>query len=451
MSSINTNLASLYAQKNLGKVQSSMPTAIERLSSGLRINRAKDDAAGLGISEKIQSQVKATVQSVKNANDAISMLQTAEGSLAEVSSMLQRMKELTIQGRNGSYNTSQRKTLTDEILALRNEINAVAERTTFNNLALLKTALRASVSVDNLVSEIRADGEIFTGNDNNTAFRLDQVKLNNANVGQYYVQTSEDGSSMTITAIATTTGLSGVSQSNPVGLSQSINFRDIAREDWSRSDAWAGDSVATPNMVVAGSASVNVNFDRLGISFVLTNTSSQSETLSGFQTITQQTMTLGAGTTQAVFQGGANTRDTFTITGFKDVRLFDRNLSDSTNMDEYRVFSRLNDVIKKIEPQTDNVLSAQNFEDLANRVEEALSTVTEFRSNLGAQQNRVEFAINNIQAQTENMTAAMGRIRDTDYAAETANLTRTQILQQAATAMLAQANQMPNVVLSLLQ
>lgn len=451
MSSINTNLASLYAQKNLGKVQSSMPTAIERLSSGLRINRAKDDAAGLGISEKIQSQVKATVQSVKNANDAISMLQTAEGSLAEVSSMLQRMKELTIQGRNGSYNTSQRKTLTDEILALRNEINAVAERTTFNNLALLKTALRASVSVDNLVSEIRADGEIFTGNDNNTAFRLDQVKLNNANVGQYYVQTSEDGSSMTITAIATTTGLSGVSQSNPVGLSQSINFRDIAREDWSRSDAWAGDSAETPNMVVAGSASVNVNFDRLGISFVLTNTSSQSETLSGFQTITQQTMTLGAGTTQAVFQGGANTRDTFTITGFKDVRLFDRNLSDSTNMDEYRVFSRLNDVIKKIEPQTDNVLSAQNFEDLANRVEEALSTVTEFRSNLGAQQNRVEFAINNIQAQTENMTAAMGRIRDTDYAAETANLTRTQILQQAATAMLAQANQMPNVVLSLLQ
>jgi len=451
MSSINTNLASLYAQKNLGKVQSSMPTAIERLSSGLRINRAKDDAAGLGISEKIQSQVKATVQSVKNANDAISMLQTAEGSLGEVSSMLQRMKELTIQGRNGSYNTSQRKTLTDEILALRNEINAVAERTTFNNLALLKTALRASVSVDNLRSEIAGDGSIFTGNDNNTAFRLEQVKLNNANVGQYYVETAADGSSMTITAIATTTGLSGVSQSNPVGLSQSINFRDIAREDWSRSDAWAGDAEENPDMVVAGSASVNVNFDRLGISFVLTNTSAESETLTGFQTITEQTMTLGAGTTQAVFQGGANTRDTFTITGFKDVRLFDRNLSDSTSMDEYRVFSRLNDVIKKIEPQTDNVLSAQNFEDLANRVEDVLATVTEFRSNLGAQQNRVEFAINNIQAQTENMTAAMGRIRDTDYAAETANLTRTQILQQAATAMLAQANQMPNVVLSLLQ
>jgi len=115
------------------------------------------------------------------------------------------------------------------------------------------------------------------------------------------------------------------------------------------------------------------------------------------------------------------------------------------------VFSRLNDVIKTLEPQTDNVLSAQNFEDMANRVEDTLKVVTEIRSNLGAQTNRIEFAISNIQAQTEGMTAALGRIRDTDYAAETANLTKNQILQQAATAMLAQANQMPNVVLSLLQ
>jgi flagellin len=205
-------------------------------------------------------------------------------------------------------------------------------------------------------------------------------------------------------------------------------------------------------MNVASSATVTVNFDRLGISFVLRNTSNASETLERFETIAETTMTLGAGTMQAVFQGGANTRDTFVVTGFKDVRLFDRNLnSDAGDEDTYRVFSRLNDVIKTIEPQTDNVLSAQNFEDLANRVEDTLKVVTEIRSNLGAQTNRIEFAISNIQAQTEGMTAALGRIRDTDYAAETANLTKNQILQQAATAMLAQANQMPNVVLSLLQ
>ena len=175
MASITTNMASLYAQRNLGKVQSSMPTAVERLSSGLRINRAKDDAAGLGIAEKIQSQVKATTQSVKNANDAISMVQAAEGSLGEVSSILQRMKELTIQGRNGSYNTSQRKTLSDEILALRDEINAIAERTTFNNLSLLKTALRSSVAITNLVDEVTGDGNIFTGTQAGTQFVLEDI------------------------------------------------------------------------------------------------------------------------------------------------------------------------------------------------------------------------------------------------------------------------------------
>ena len=442
MASITTNMASLYAQRNLGKVQSSMPTAVERLSSGLRINRAKDDAAGLGIAEKIQSQVKATTQSVKNANDAISMVQAAEGSLGEVSSILQRMKELTIQGRNGSYNTSQRKTLSDEILALRDEINAIAERTTFNNLSLLKTALRSSVAITNLVDEVKGDGNIFTGTQAGTQFVLEDIKLDNANVGQYNIVSAADGSSITITAIASTTGLSGTSQSNPVGLSQSVNFADIARHEWSNNDAW---DASNPTMNVASSATVTVNFDRLGISFVLRNTSNASETLERFETIAETTMTLGAGTMQAVFQGGANTRDTF-------VRLFDRNLnSDAGDEDTYRVFSRLNDVIKTIEPQTDNVLSAQNFEDLANRVEDTLKVVTEIRSNLGAQTNRIEFAISNIQAQTEGMTAALGRIRDTDYAAETANLTKNQILQQAATAMLAQANQMPNVVLSLLQ
>jgi flagellin len=359
------------------------------------------------------------------------------------------MKELTIQGRNGSYNTSQRKTLSDEILALRDEINAIAERTTFNNLSLLKTALRSSVAITNLVDEVKGDGNIFTGTQAGTQFVLEDIKLDNANVGQYNIVSAADGSSITITAIASTTGLSGTSQSNPVGLSQSVNFADIARHEWSNNDAW---DASNPTMNVASSATVTVNFDRLGISFVLRNTSNASETLERFETIAETTMTLGAGTMQAVFQGGANTRDTFVVTGFKDVRLFDRNLnSDAGDEDTYRVFSRLNDVIKTIEPQTDNVLSAQNFEDLANRVEDTLKVVTEIRSNLGAQTNRIEFAISNIQAQTEGMTAALGRIRDTDYAAETANLTKNQILQQAATAMLAQANQMPNVVLSLLQ
>jgi flagellin-like hook-associated protein FlgL len=200
----------------------------------------------------------------------------------------------------------------------------------------------------------------------------------------------------------------------------------------------------------------------------LTNTTTSSAAITGFQTgysvgVSAGRLKVDVGTNQAVFQGGANTRDSFTVTGFKDIRIFDRNLlgddqiqgTDAADVvkyqDDYRKFSRLNEILKDMAPQTEAVLTASNFTDLANRLEDVISTVTEIRSQLGAQNNRIEFAIGNIQAQTENMTAAMGRIRDTDFAAETANLTRLQILQQAATAMLSQANQMPNVVLSLLR
>jgi flagellin len=452
MSSINTNLASLYAQKNMGRLNSAMPTAVERLSSGLRINRARDDAAGLGISEKIQTQVKATTQSMKNANDAISMVQAAEGSLAEVSSMLQRMKELTIQGRNGSYNTSQRKTLTDEIFALRDEINLVAERTTFNGLSLLKSSLNTSAAVSSQGAIATTTGATATGLVGSASVQILNIVTSNANVGYYTIDSST--TAMTITAIQSTTGLTGVSQT--------ISWTDLVREERANLDTYTAGSLK-----LEASATVDVNFDRLGIKFVISERNGGSATLTGFSTGYSASLggilKIDVGTNQAVFQAGANTRDAFAVTGFKDIRLFDRNLLGDDQIqgtvdedivkyqNDYRQFSRLNDTLKAMAPQTEAVLTATNFTDLANRLEDVIATVTEIRSGLGAQNNRIEFAIGNIQAQTENMTAAMGRIRDTDFAAETANLTRLQILQQAATAMLSQANQMPNVVLSLLR
>ena len=459
----------------MSRLNSAMPTAVERLSSGLRINRARDDAAGLGIAEKIATQVRATTQSMKNANDAISMVQAAEGSLSEVSSMLQRMKELTIQGRNGSYNSSQRKTLTDEIFALRDEINLIAERTTFNGLSLLKSSLNTSVDINtglggNFVADGAGKGTASTGILMASAVTLTNVKLSNANAGKYVFRSSTGH--ITIEAISSTTGLTGVSQT--------IAFADFATEESGNADGFS----ASNGFSLASSATVTLNFDRLGIKFEMTNQNSVATTVEGFtnyavsadittaaslQALTGvgKTITISAGTTQAEFQAGANTRDTFAVNGFKDIRIFDRNLNgDATeggvqdgmtgdqitkaNAD-YRVFSRLNEILKDMAPQTDDVLTATYFTDLANRLEDVIVSVTEIRSGLGAQNNRIEFAIGNIQAQTENMTAAMGRIRDTDFASETANLTRLQILQQAATAMLSQANQMPNVVLSLLR
>jgi flagellin len=281
---------------------------------------------------------------------------------------------------------------------------------------------------------------------------LTDIVLDNANVGQYKV--SVTATSMTLTAVASTTGLSGVAISNSIGLSQSIMFEDLAREIYANTDDYNDNATGAGFFKLASSTAINVNFDRLGIKFELTNQDpADAANVSAFATtLNGATLTVSTGTMQAVFQAGANTRDTFVVNGFQDVRIFDRNLNyDGGDQATYMVFSRLNDTLKSMADQTEAVLSSDNFTDLSNRLEDVIVAVTEIRSGLGAQNNRIEYAINNIQAQTESMTAAMGRIRDTDFAAETANLTRLQILQQAATAMLSQANQMPNVVLSLLQ
>jgi flagellin len=177
---INTNLASLYAQKNLSGAQSSLSTAVERLSSGLRINRAKDDAAGLGISENIKQQINAINQGVRNANDAISMVQTAEGSLAEVSTILQRMKELSVQARNDSLSTVQRTYISDELVALKNEINSIAERTTFNDISLAKNGLRTMVSPSAVGSnQLKNGATVLSG------LTVSDLVAKNVNAGTY--------------------------------------------------------------------------------------------------------------------------------------------------------------------------------------------------------------------------------------------------------------------------
>jgi len=272
MAVISTNMASLVAQKNLTRSQDALATSVERLSSGTRINRAKDDAAGLGISEVLKSQVQGVNAAIRNANDAISVVQTTEGALKEVSDMLQRLKELATQGANDALSTDQMNSINDEVTSLVDEIAAVKERTTFNGISLLDTS---------------GDLQFQTGN--GTADTT-IVSL----------------SAMMMTSLVTTTALTSPT---------------------------------------AGS----------------------------------------------------------------------------------------------------------DFNALTASVETDIKAVATARGKLGAVQNRLDHAIGNLEAQSENLQNSRSRIVDTDYAAETAQLTKTQIQQQAATAMLAQANQMPNVVLSLLK
>jgi flagellin len=202
--------------------------------------------------------------------------------------------------------------------------------------------------------------------------------------------------------------------------------------------------------IAAGSAK-SFDFDNLGVSFTLNNTRATAVNAASFEALTPKANTLAVQSAmngEALFQVGAGTRDNVVLDGFKDIRITGQNKNAGS---EKEVFDKINETLTTIAANTTESLSTANFATLENRIEDAITMVSDFRSYFGGQQNRIEFAISNIQAQSENLTAANSRIVDTDYAAETANLTKTQIMQQAATAMLAQANQMPNVILALLK
>jgi len=201
---------------------------------------------------------------------------------------------------------------------------------------------------------------------------------------------------------------------------------------------------------IAANSAKSFDFDNLGVSFTLSNSRTSAVNAASFEAFTPKANTLAVAAVSggALFQVGAGTRDNVTLDGFKDIRITGQNKNVGS---EKEVFDKVSETLTTISANTTESLSTANFATLENRIEDVITKVSDFRSYFGGQQNRIEFAIANIQAQSENLTAAKSRIVDTDYAAETANLTKTQIMQQAATAMLAQANQMPNVILALLK
>ena len=318
---INTNNASLVAQRNLSNSQAMLTSSVQRLSSGLRINSAKDDAAGLGISQVLQAQVSGSTISARNANDAISMVQTAEGGIQEVSTMLQRMRVLAVQGNNSSLSVTQMTFIGTEVNALRDEINKITTRTTFNGKTLL------------------------------------------------------DGSQSTEGCLVFQTG-----------------------------------TAAT---------------DTADISLLMQNVTLTTLTGATFTEVNAATASSSNSTGVATSVGALLT----TLTSAIDVAC-------GTGSDAAGSFAAPTAVL---------------YGSLVTAIDGGINAISSVRSSMGAMQNRLEHNIANLAAQTENLTASMSRIRDTDYSEETAQLTKHQVMQPAATAMLAQANQMPNVVLSLLK
>jgi flagellin len=379
--SINTNVASLNAQRNLSRSQGMLNTSLERLSTGLRINSAKDDAAGLAISERFTTQIRGLNQAVRNASDGISLAQTAESALAELTNNLQRIRELAIQSANASNSASDRDALNAEVSERIAEVDRIAKQTNFNGVKVL-------------------DGSFGTA-----VFQV------GANVGETIsVSLTTDVTAAAVGGIDTIEG-TGFDFSDVASTDITIEFGDGVTADLYGSAVVAADSTlqeaadAINNANVTGVSAFVSDNDELQI--VNTNDDVVTMTESG----ATGTDTLGL---QAAVTAVETPDATLSIQGVA----------------------------------VDTVAGA-NF--AIARVDSALTTVNGLRGNLGAIQNRFESTIVNLQTVSENLAASRGRIQDADFAAETASLTKAQILQQAGVAVLSQANAQPQLALSLLQ
>jgi flagellin len=401
-STINTNIASLNAQRNLATSQSSLSTAMQRLSSGLRVNSAKDDAAGLAIAERMNSQVKGLTVASRNSNDGISLAQTAEGALGKVGDMLQRMRELAVQSSNATNSASDRKALQAEVTQLSSEIDRVAKTTTFNGTKILDGSF---------------SGAVF------------QVGANS-------------GDNITVGALANAKGAELGSVSFATASATNLTSTSVS----SFSTAIAADtlviSTATGTVGLGAIAAASSASERIGQVAAAINAKTADTGVTAF--VTQKndgsyTMELRS---DQMTTGDTPTASAVTLSGSFDAT--------TTGIGNTTLVAASTDSDKKGIASVDISTQAGAWTAM-KKIDAAINSVNSSRADLGALQTRFENAVSNIAIQTENTSAARGRIVDADFATETANLSRSQILQQAGTAMVAQANQLPQGVLALLR
>jgi len=558
---INTNLASLFAQNNLSSAQNNLAASVQRLSSGLRINSAKDDAAGLAISQNMQGQINGVNQSIRNLSDAANMIQTADSSLATIQDMLLRMKQLATQGYDGSLSTSQKGSIVNELSELNDEINATAYRTKFNGNTLLATAntvenntadVFAGQNLNTTAPAFAGTGSITTQS-NTVSTGVAAITGATAATYAFVLPTGDDLSRLvdktgTSTFTFETDGANLTLQSsiNGVYTTDTVSISDSSFTNGTTTDNYKvlnfekfgitlNLNIKTNNNLTAdvlGSAVASV-FDGKTIQLTGETSKITDIKLSGAESGTYTLSSDGAGVLEMAWTDAAGTDHTssvdlsstdydwtggqYTTIDFKaaGIKLEVYNYQTRTGIEVADQIEALSNyagagtgelVVKGngtsslgfqsgpdagsyIDVETINVMTATTgiyagsesqmtllgtklagdsglttltsstsasdwasaFTDVADAVDVALDWISEQRGIFGAQMNRLSYLSSNLQATSTNMQASRSSIIDTDFASETAKLTKGQIMQQAATAMLAQANQMPNVILSLLK
>lgn len=556
MSVINTNITSMIAQQNLNSSKGDLTTAMERLSSGLRINSAKDDAAGQAIANRMTSQITGLSQAQRNANDGISVAQTAEGALNQVNDNLQRIRELSVQAQNGTNNKDDLDSIQNEIGQRLEEIDRISAQTSFNGVKVLAEDNNLKIQVganDGEVIEINLD-EITSATLGMTGFNVNDADVDNtaatsddlsadgfsgvagangttvwskteteanvaatsANVLDSLVDTNSvnytgtdtglgaaaDGGSYTYNAgsdaftfNAADAGAAGAASyltpatgetreiSVTIGGGEQTAFLDDSgnltnadgqtlyfdgSSNLTTNDASGSDTQATINEVATYLASATGSGDTIvsgGTTFTgdgsaidvtgATISSADFDTVAdagGYTTSTGYTVTAGAGAGVTLTSNGDTVNvaaDTGELTTETDTSVtttyYEQSNGTITDGQGAQLYKDASDTLT-----FDATTAGTATDDPLSVLDSALSMVDELRSGLGAVQNRFDSAITNLSTTETNLSAARSRIEDADYADEVANMTRAQILQQAGTSVLAQANQLPQSVLSLL-
>lgn len=476
---VNSNVASLNAQRNVGSANRSLGRSFQRLSSGLRINSAKDDAAGLGISDRMTSQVRGLNQAIRNTNDGISLSQTAEGGLAESTAILQRVRELSVQAANDTNTTTDRESIQGEVDALVSELDRIAEKTTFNNQSILNgsfigakfhTGANANDTVEVSISDARSTSLGRQVRESSTA------NISVSNAGDALIDDDIVLNGITVRATADVDDLLSTTAADASAIAKAAAINDATKFTGVRAivedtEVVAGADIAavtldsTNNLTInqvlftgfrveANDATddlvsaVNAKAEETGViaslnednRLVLTADDGRNIEVTLAGNATQLGLAAAAGTTVTGGQVTLQSEDQFTLTG--------NNIDKLGNVggNGQQLFGvNSNHAVSTIDVTTrDGANEAIDIADVA------IKQVSSIRSGLGATQNRLESTVNNLAVAAENVTAARSRIRDADFAVETADFSRNQIIQQAGISVLAQANQQPQIALALL-
>jgi flagellin len=487
--SVNTNVASLTAQRNLVGTNRKLNIALQRLSSGYRINSAKDDAAGLAITDRMTSQIRGLDQAARNANDGISLAQTAEGALQETTNLLQRMRELAVQSANDTNSDSDRQSIQDEVIQLQAEINRIAETTSFNNKNLLDGSFGSAKF--HVGSEANQTITVTTGNASGQSIGAHRAALKtvvDASTGavstgytgaDLIVNGSKGGATVTIASTASAKSAASAINGETVntGVTASaltkVEFTVSATGNYTFDLGVDGGSTASISASVTDTSDLSDMVDAINDH---SSTTGVTATLSDDKT----TITLEDGdgdditlnrtdnvngnfVAKAVNQDGTySSTVSLNSTGSSTANA---EFKGYTLMESDKAFSLGNSTGSigatsgEISANTSALSKVSNIDlktqtganDALSVIDKAIAKIDSIRSKLGAVQNRFESTITNLTNVSENISSSRSRILDADFASETAALTKAQIIQQAGLSMLTQANQLPQSALSLLQ